>query len=182
MANPLFKAALFMFLFYFATTIFFCNIVKDGDICPDDDTDKDRQYYGWVSALYFASTTMSTVGYGDLNVEKDLKSRVFYGIAYMMFAMVMGITFWGIIAESAFSSVKSPVRKSFEGFFVNLTHSLFGEHQKKELLYQKIRRIRFRKLSEIFVSFCFLNLIGVFVARYFINNHADGDEGLDWDW
>uniref|UniRef100_A0A7S3L4G4 Potassium channel domain-containing protein n=1 Tax=Amphora coffeiformis TaxID=265554 RepID=A0A7S3L4G4_9STRA len=181
MSNPLFKAGLFMFCFYLATTIFFCNIVHDENICPDDPTDKDRSYYGWVSALYFASTTMSTVGYGDLNVEKDLKSRVFYGTVYMIFAMVMGIAVWGTLAEAAFSTVKSPMRKGFEGFFINMAHAIFGEHDKKELLYQKIRRVRFRKLMEIFVAFCILNLIGIFVARYFVNNH--GVEGeTDWDW
>lgn len=53
-----------MFSFYFATAVFFCAIVEDDNICPADPTGKDRSYYGWVSALYFASATLSTVGYG----------------------------------------------------------------------------------------------------------------------
>lgn len=171
-----------MFVFYFVTVIFFCHIVNDEQICPEDPTDKDRSYYGWLSALYFASTTMSTVGYGDLNVEKDLKSRLFYGSIYMLFAMVMGICFWGIIADAAFSKVKSPMRKSIENIFVNLSHSIFGEHDKKELLYQKVRRVRFRKLSEITVLFFLVNLLGIFVARFFVNNRSDGDPDLEWDW
>lgn len=49
-----------MFAYYFITVIFFCHIVNDDNICPADDTGKDRPYNGWMSALYFASTTMAT--------------------------------------------------------------------------------------------------------------------------
>ena len=43
--------------FYFLTPILFCLIMGDDGVCPQD-----AKVPGWVSALYFASTTMSTVG------------------------------------------------------------------------------------------------------------------------
>lgn len=36
---------------------------SDEQVCPSDpDTSLNRSYYGWLTSLYFASTTMSTVG------------------------------------------------------------------------------------------------------------------------
>ena len=137
-----------MFSFYLATVIFFCHIVKDENICPVDTTDKGRSYYGWVSALYFASTTVSTVGYGDLNVEKDPISRTFYGICYMIFAMIMAILFFGAIAESAFSRFKSKFRLPFDNFYEKLSTYVVGKPQPDEHLYITIRRLRFQKTSE----------------------------------
>ena len=124
---------------------------------------------------------MSTVGYGDLNVEKDPKSRTLYGACYMLFAMVMAILFFGAVAESAFSRFKSPVRKIADKFFTKLSHVIAGRPQQDELLYVTIHRLRIQKLSEIVVNFCFLNFIGIVCARYFVNNHAD-EEGEYWDW
>ena len=174
-------AILFMFIFYFATAVFFCNIVNDENICPSDPTDKNRSYYGWLSALYFASTTMSTVGYGDLNVEKDPNSRTFYGIAYMIISLLVAILFFGLIAEASFSRFKTPVRKFLDKLFKDMSHTIFGKPHPNELLYVTIRRMRFEKLFEIIFQFCVLNLIGVFVSRYFVNNYAD-EEGEDWNW
>ena len=56
--SPASVAFLIIFCFYFFTVIFFCHIVNDEGICPDDPTDQNRSYYGWLSSLYFASTTM----------------------------------------------------------------------------------------------------------------------------
>lgn len=56
--SPPSVAFLIIFCFYLFTVIFFCHIVDDADICPDDPTDQNRFYYGWLSSLYFASTTM----------------------------------------------------------------------------------------------------------------------------
>jgi hypothetical protein len=47
-----------LFLFYFATPVLFCNILNDSGVCPRE---PGKPYSGWMSALYFASTTLSTV-------------------------------------------------------------------------------------------------------------------------
>jgi hypothetical protein len=65
MRNGVTVALMVLFLFYFATPIFFCNIVKDSGVCPSE---PGKPYSGWMSALYFASTTLSTVRLWNLNV------------------------------------------------------------------------------------------------------------------
>ena len=148
---------------------------------PADPTDENRNYYGWLSALYFASTTMSTVGYGDLTVENGPPSRTFYGACYMIISMVAAVLFFGAVAESAFSQFKSPVRNILDKFFVKLSHLIAGKPKQDELLYKTIRRLRIQKLSEIIMNFCLLNLIGVLVAKCFVKYQAD-EEGEYWDW
>jgi hypothetical protein len=56
--SPASVAFLIIFCFYFLTAIIFCHIVDDEGVCPDDPTGQNRSYYGWLSSLYFASTTM----------------------------------------------------------------------------------------------------------------------------
>ena len=50
-------AALVIFCYYFFTPILFCNMMGQSNICEGGSV-----YSGWMSALYFASTTLSTVG------------------------------------------------------------------------------------------------------------------------
>jgi hypothetical protein len=53
-------ALLWLGLFYFTTPILFCAILEDEGICEKVDG---KPYAGWMSALYFASTTLSTVSW-----------------------------------------------------------------------------------------------------------------------
>lgn len=55
--HRLLNAFAVIILYYFFTVILFCGILNDLAICQDH-----PKTPGWVSALYFASTTMSTVG------------------------------------------------------------------------------------------------------------------------
>jgi hypothetical protein len=57
-----FAAFLIIGGFYTFTPILFCSIIGDKQVCPDDPTGQNRWYYGWLTAIYFASVTMSTVG------------------------------------------------------------------------------------------------------------------------
>jgi len=49
-------ALLVTFLYYLFTPILFCNILHESGICEGGE----NNYHGWVSSLYFASTTIST--------------------------------------------------------------------------------------------------------------------------
>lgn len=52
-------ALLVTFLYYLFTPILFCNILHESGICEGDENSS----RGWVSSLYFASTTISTGTY-----------------------------------------------------------------------------------------------------------------------
>lgn len=117
----------------------------------------------------------------DLNVEKDPNGRTFYGVVYMILAMLMAILFFGAIAESAFSRLKGPIGKYFDMMFIKLSHLACGAPSEDDHLYVRIRRLRFKIISEVVVQFSLLNLFGVFVSRFFANNRAD-EEGEDWNW
>ena len=86
-------AAIRTLLFYVSTPIFFCYISRDNSVCPDEG--------GWINAMYFASTTMSTVGYGDITVEKDSTWKVFVGTVYMILALLVTLSSLSSIVDAS---------------------------------------------------------------------------------
>ena len=54
-------ALAYVILFYVATPLWFCVIVEDRGICPHKNN-LGAPFSGVISSLYFASTTISTVG------------------------------------------------------------------------------------------------------------------------
>ena len=73
MRDATIHALLITFAFYFFTPILWCSILNDENICPryDYTTGLAKKDSGWLSALFFASATMSTVGYGDVTVLQN---------------------------------------------------------------------------------------------------------------
>lgn len=58
--SPFKRYLLTVSAFYIFAPVFFCWIVDDEQVCPDI---PDRGHYaGWLTATYFASVTLSTVG------------------------------------------------------------------------------------------------------------------------
>ena len=159
-----------MLLFYFLTPIWFCHIVPDQDVCPSD-PDGDRPYYGWLTALYFASTTMSTVGYGDVTVQKDTPGYVFVGVVYMIVALLVAVTAFSAAAENAFSRLNG-VQERIISFFT-------GDILEGKLLHQQMRKIKIVKLTEVLVQFFLLNLIGFLLTRFFVGGYVAEPE---WTW
>lgn len=121
------------------------------------------------------------VGYGDLTVEKESKGRIFVGILFMIFSILMAIMFFGAVADTALSKVQGPIRSWFDKVFASFSYLIFGEPREDDQIYMRVRRVRFKIIVEIVVQFTLLNLIGVLVSRFFANNRAD-EEGEDWDW
>ena len=80
------------FSFYLMSPILWCEILRDGNICPTSD---DGLHNDWLSPLYFASVTMSTVGYGDLTVlgsDEYVESwRLFIAIIFMIFSLLVSV-------------------------------------------------------------------------------------------
>lgn len=58
--SPFTKYILTILAYYFFTPVFFCWIVDDEKVCPD--LPERGPYAGWLTAMYFASATISTVG------------------------------------------------------------------------------------------------------------------------
>lgn len=161
-------AIMIMLSFYFLTPIWFCHIVPDENVCP---TDTGLAYGGWLTALYFASTTMSTVGYGDVTVQKDSPGYVFVGIAYMVIALLVAVTAFSASAESAFSR--------FGNINERIISYLVGDRFNGKLLHQQIRKLKFIKLADICLQAVILNLVGFLLARFFVGDLFTEPE---WTW
>eukprot|EP00550_Attheya_septentrionalis_P008590 CAMPEP_0198292822 /NCGR_PEP_ID=MMETSP1449-20131203/14159_1 /TAXON_ID=420275 /ORGANISM="Attheya septentrionalis, Strain CCMP2084" /LENGTH=491 /DNA_ID=CAMNT_0043992135 /DNA_START=190 /DNA_END=1665 /DNA_ORIENTATION=+ len=166
--NDLLRACWLLLLFYLSTPILFCAIVHDEGVCqPNENGD-----YGWVSALYFASTTMSTVGYGDLSVNANVRWRGFIGIVYMIVSLVVAIM--------AFSAAADNVFTPFGIYEERFLTWVVGDYVKGTFLHERIRWLKIVKLTEIAVEFFSLNLIGIFCVRLFILR--SDLEGFQWTW
>lgn len=171
MRSSLRKALCILALFYICTPIVFCNIMDQSEIC----TATGSLGSGWMSALYFASTTISTVGYGDLTVSQDPRWRAFIGSIYMLVAMVVAAVAFSAFAELTMSPLHNVVQRIFEQF----------EQNKKDcdlFLYQRIRRVKIVRLTSIFVEIFLFVLIGVVVSQVAVAFDTSFEEGTDWTW
>ena len=169
MRTSLRQAMLVLFAFYFFTPILFCNVMDQSNIC----TDNGSRYSGLVSALYFASTTLSTVGYGDLTVSQDPRWKSFIGSLYMLIAMVVAVVSFSAAADTASTPIQRTVDRLFERFDANRVDS-------EEFLYKKIRRIKFIRLTEIFVLVFAFILIGVIASQVAVAFEEDPE--AQWTW
>jgi hypothetical protein len=164
-----------LLVFYFFSAILFCPIMRDESVCPAGD----RSYDGWLTSVYFASVTMSTVGYGDVSLSGGDRWRTFIGVVYMLVSLIVGYTVFASAAEAAL----------VDGFDIDgsgrATPILFRPFVKKfdpktTPLYKQVQRITFFRVSELLIYFFALNLVGMFAARIFI--HYSDVEGEQWDW
>lgn len=157
--------------YYMFAPLWFCVISRDTDICA---TQEGRgPFTGWVSALYFASTTLSTVGYGDLSVSKTRGPwEIVVGIAYMIFSNITLIAAFSAVAEHAFQ----PLQKYHDVFI----DSIMGKATPHDLLWKKTRRLKYALFSELILQFILLNAIGVFASRLYI--WTSDVPGQRWDW
>lgn len=175
MRNKVHVSAFTLFLFYLFTPVLFCPIMDDRGVCPEDPTGKNRSWYGWMSALYFASTTMSTVGYGDLSVEKQDRWRVFIGICYMIVSLLVAIQAFSAAVDTAFNPLSLWSQKMWDAFLPN--------DEKDATLLKRLRKVKAVKITEIVAQFTVLNLIGLFAARCFVRwGVSDGEPEQDSTW
>ena len=92
MRNPFLFSMFVTLSFYIMSPILWCLVLNDDNICP---TSERGLHYDWISPLYFASVTMSTVGYGDVTViggEDYVESwRIFVSIIFMILSLVVSV-------------------------------------------------------------------------------------------
>ena len=176
MRSGLMIAFSYMLFFYLFTPVLFCYILRDKNICPDDTEGRNRSYVGWVSALYFASTTLSTVGYGDLHVSTESSLNVIVGTVYMIAAQFILILF--------VSNVNTTNWKPLEKVNEIIMQKALGKLDGNELPFHKIRRVRMVRMGQIMLMYLFLNSVGVFAARLFVNSAANNNESWaeEWTW
>jgi len=177
---------LLTFAFYFFTPILWCSILNDTNICPTqyygyNNNEEEDNYRGWMSALFFASATMSTVGYGDVTVlfnsgndvniddapEPPGSWRIFIATIYMILSLVVSIVGFGAGLDSKFH----PFRQRFDIFGKRVFEVLRdanlvkGKHDTHEEIVSRMRLSKISQLAEITIIFLLLNLIGVFAVQ-----------------
>jgi hypothetical protein len=91
----------------------------------------------------------------------------------MIFANITLITAF----SAAFETGASPVAR----FQEKLIARAIGKPNHDEALYQKIRRLKTLRLTQIAFSFTALNLIGVFANRLFLLGESD-ELRDEWNW
>lgn len=162
--------------YYVISLILFCGILQNNSTCPR--TDGGPSYEGWLTAIYFASVTISTVGYGDVSViGSGLEVwRVLIGTLYMIFAMVIAVTVFSSLSDKVLEISNNAVARRMQRFF--------GSYQtlkKDEPLRDQLRRMWIFKIVELSLFFLLINLLGMVVAMLIMGNTDDGD-AMDWSW
>ena len=101
------------FSFYLMSPILWCEILRDDNVCPASD---DGLHNDWLSPLYFASVTMSTVGYGDLTVlgDEDYVEnwRLLIAIIFMIFSLLVSV----VGLQAGLDSQFNPFRRRIDIF------------------------------------------------------------------
>lgn len=99
-------------------------------------TDSPNAFQKYVAAMYWAMTTLSTVGYGDITPETDTERL------YAMFAMVVGGAFYGFIVGSI-SSIVADMDLNKRAFYgrMDLVQSWLDRHDEiPKQLRQRVRK------------------------------------------
>lgn len=117
------------------------------------------------------------MGYGDVNLSGGDPWRTFIGLVYMIVAMVIAYTVFSTAADAALSTAQI---SGGDGGSILLKPFVGAANDPNLPLYQRVRRITILRSVELIIWFVILNLLGMFVARYFINR--SDLEGEQWDW
>lgn len=109
-------------------------------------------------------------------MSKDDRWGLLVGVVYMIISILVAILAFSALADQAFSNLSGPMGGSLQAFCGWMIGDLFnGEH-----MHQRIRRVNFTIMAEIIIQFTLLNLVGVFVSRYFANRSDTEKE--QWSW
>ncbi|CAJ1953905.1 unnamed protein product [Cylindrotheca closterium] len=174
--NPSIAALAGVLAYYICSLVLFCGILGNNSTCPS--TDGRPIYEGWLTAIYFASVTISTVGYGDVSFVGSGTEvwRVLIGTLYMIVAMVVAVTVFSSLSSKALEFTGSAVAPQLEPLIEK-----FISLEKNESLTTQLRRVWLFKIFELSVTFLLINVFGMCVAMLVMGTTKDGDE-IDWSW
>jgi hypothetical protein len=131
---------------------------------------------GWLTAVYFASATISTVGYGDVSIVGSGTEgwRVGLGTLFMIVAMVVAVTVFSQLSSMAVGFTQGVASPWMAPLF-----KPFTDHAESKPLWYQLRTVKFIRMFELSLYFVLLNLFGMFVARIIF---VAGTEKVDWSW
>lgn len=89
--------------------------------------------------------------------------------------------FSNIILIGAFSAAADSGFSVLDRFQEQVIMRVIGKPNNDELLFQKIRRLKFLRISQIVCIFFSLNLIGVFANRLFLMGESE-ELRSEWSW
>jgi hypothetical protein len=176
-------------LFYIFSPILWCHILQDENICPSSESGR---YNGWLTSLYFASATMSTVGYGDVTVlvgddsDNTENWRIFIAVLFMILSLIASV----IGLQAGLDSHFHPFRRRLDVFVTRVfeilkdANVIKGTYDKHEDVMSRMRWLKFTQLVEILLIFVALNLVGVFALRLSLLGETEDELGskLSLSW
>jgi Ion channel len=166
-----------LFLFYFGSAVFFCKVLQDDHICPNDPTDQNRFYYGWLTTIYFASVTMATVGYGDINFTNSSAGnpwRMYIGSVFILVSILMGYT---VLATAANANLERMGNRSKISRYIVERFNTEGDRLP---LHKQIRIVAGFRMAELVLFLIFHVSAGVFAARFAIRYSNQPEH--QWSW
>lgn len=178
MRNETANALLVVILFFACTPILFCQILGDESVCNQSSSSSSTAgtKTSWLQGFYFASVTLSTVGYGDISVSPE---NVIPGTLYMIVGICVSILSFSAAADDAFG----PFASVYEKYFAIDERQVDDfDDDDDEAIWKKIERIKVLKLAEIATHFVLLNAIGVIASRFFQGNLSKVEENEQWTW
>ena len=186
--RPLLGASVGVLAYYFFSAILFCGIFGDNSTCPYDSETGEFSYTSWATAIYFASTTISTVGYGDVTIVQEGTEtwRTCISIVYMVFAVCVAVTAIAGLSNivSAYAGLNDS-REIASSWMRRLFEPLQKKTSQKDLTYQ-IRIILIIRLFELVYYFTIVNVFGMIIAKIiFAAGEWTNEEGVKidtWSW
>lgn len=174
--NPLIAALVGVVAYYIVSIILFCAILGNNSTCPR--TNGDPSYAGWLTALYFASVTISTVGYGDVSVIGSGEEvwRVLIGTLYMIFAMIVAVTVFSSLSSKALEFSADAVAPKLETFLCKFTAM-----NKSKRLSSQLRKVWTFKVFGLSLFFLLINIFGMCIAMIVMATTEEGDK-IGWSW
>ena len=203
MRNGTVFSLLCILAFYIFTPILWCLLLKDENICPSRDSyiegESSSSWHVLLTPLYFASVTMSTVGYGDVTVliNKNVDGeeddaivenwRIFIATLYMLLSLM--VTIVGFLAgyNSRFRPFRGHLSK-----FGNRVYEILRDakvrrkggvnNDKHEEMVSCMRWAKFSQLTELTLSFLILTLIGMFAVQLSLLGENANESGISLSW